>query len=141
MEPHADFFQRLFSPRALMVGDPTEVAPMGVFALQRKLGMGDSYPTYLPCDSNRGWHGEWFYIRNSVVAPFLAFTGGRPEKQDSWMWGCAKKEKHKVGVIEEELRKLMKHGLDGVRLFHTYTVIGSRRWQRGGSLCGYTAAR
>ena len=47
------------------------------------------------------------------------FTGGRPEKQDSWSWGCAKKEKHKVGVIEEELQKLVKHGLNGVWVFHT----------------------
>ena len=50
---------------------------------------------------------------------FPAFTGGRLEKQDSWSWGCAHKEKHKVGVIEEELQKLVKHGLDGVRVFHT----------------------
>ena len=81
--------------------------------------MGGSYPAYLPCDSNRGWHGEWFYIRNPAAAPFPAFTGRRPEKQDSWSWGCTHKEKHKVGVIEEELRKLMKHSLDGVRVFHT----------------------
>jgi len=54
-----------------------------------------------------------------VAAPFSVFTGGRPEKQDSWMWGCAKKEKHKVGVIEEELRKLVKRGLNRVRVFHT----------------------
>ena len=47
------------------------------------------------------------------------FTGGRLEKQESWSWGCAKKEKHKVGVIEEELRKLVKRGLDGVWVFHT----------------------
>ena len=33
MELHVDFFQRLFSPRALMVGDPTEVALVGGFAL------------------------------------------------------------------------------------------------------------
>ena len=65
--------------------------------------MGDSYPAYIPYDSNREWHGEWFYIRNPVEAPFPTFNGGRPEKQDSWSWGCARKEKHKVGVIEEEL--------------------------------------
>jgi len=74
---------------------------------------------YTPCDSNRGWHGEWFYIRNPAEAPFLAFTGGRPEKQKSWSWGCALPERHKVGVIEEELWKLVKHGLNGVRVFHT----------------------
>jgi hypothetical protein len=60
---------------------------------------------YLPYNSNWGWHGEWFYIRNPAVAPFLAFTSRRPEKQDSWSWGCARKEKHKVGVIVEELRR------------------------------------
>ena len=81
--------------------------------------MGGSYPIYLPCDSNRGWHGEWFYIRNPAAAPFPAFTGGRPKKQDSWLWGCTHKEKHKVGVIKEELQKLVKRGLNGVRVFHT----------------------
>ena len=48
-----------------------------------------------------------------------AFTGGRPEKQDSWSWGCARKEKKKVEVIEEELWKIIRRGLDGVRVFHT----------------------
>ena len=65
--------------------------------------MGGSYPAYIPCDSNRGWRGEWFYIRNPMEAPFPVFTGGRSEKQNSWLWGCAHKEKHKVEAIEEEL--------------------------------------
>ena len=65
---------------------------------------------YTPCDSNRGWHGEWFYIRNPAAVPFPAFTGGRPEKWDSWSWGCARTKKHKVGVIEEDLQKLIKRG-------------------------------
>ena len=80
-----------------------EIALVGGFALQRKPSAGGSYPAYAPCDSNRGWHGEWFYIRNLVQAPFLAFTGGRPVKQKSWSWGCAHAEKHKVEAIEEEL--------------------------------------
>ena len=80
MEPHADFFPQLFSGRALLVGNPPEVSLVGGFALQRKPSAGGSYPTYIPCDSNRGWHGEWFYIRNPAEAPFPAFTGGRPEK-------------------------------------------------------------
>ena len=40
-------------------------------------------------------------------------------KQKSWSWGCAHTEKHKVQAIEEELRKLVRGGLDGVRVFHT----------------------
>ena len=86
-----------------MAGNPTKIAPVWGFTLQRKPSTGGSYPAYLPYDSNQGWHGEWFYIRNPVEAPFPAFTGGRPEKQDSWSWGCACKEKKKVEIIEEEL--------------------------------------
>ena len=33
MEPHVDFFQRLFSGRALPVGNPPEVALVGGFTL------------------------------------------------------------------------------------------------------------
>ena len=33
MEPHADFFRRMFSGRALTVGNPAEIAPVGGFAL------------------------------------------------------------------------------------------------------------
>ena len=95
--------------------------------------MGDSYPAYSPCDSNRGWHGEWFYIRNPTEALFPAFTGGRPEKQKSWSWGCARPERHKVEVIEEELRKLVRSGLDRVQVFHTLFLrwvapLAERTW-------------
>ena len=86
--------------------------------------MGSSYPAYTPCDSNREWHGECFYIRNPAEAPFPAFTGGRPEKQDSWSWGCSRRKKKKVEITEEELRKLVRRGLDGVQVFHTLY----RRW-------------
>ena len=58
---------------------------------------------YTPCDSNRGWHGEWFYIRNPVEAPFLTFTGRRPKRQESWSWGLASRQKKKVEIIEVEL--------------------------------------
>ena len=59
---------------------------------------------YLPYDSNQGWHGEWFYIRNPMEALFSAFTGGRPERRESWSWGPSRREK-KVEIIEAELQK------------------------------------
>ena len=52
MEPHVDFFRRLFSRRALPVGNPPEVVPVGGFTLQRKPSVGGSYPAYIPYDSN-----------------------------------------------------------------------------------------
>ena len=93
---------------------------------------------YLPCDSNQGWHGEWFYIRNPTEAPFPAFTGKRPEKQDSWSWGCARKEKKKVEIIEEVLRKLVRRGLDRVRVFHTlYRCWVAPLAERSRPMCRY----
>ena len=96
-----------------------KTALVGGFALQRKPSMGGSYPAYTPCDSNQGWYREWFYIKNPAEAPFLAFTDGRSKKQKSWSWGCANMERHKAEAIEEELRKLVRGGLDGVWVFHT----------------------
>ena len=87
MEPHADFFRRMFSRRALSEGKPHMIAPVGGFALQKKPSAGGSYPVYIPYDSKWGWHGEWFYIRNPMEALFPAFTGRRPERLDSWSWG------------------------------------------------------
>ena len=58
---------------------------------------------YIPYNSNRGWHGEWFYIRNPGEVPFLAFTGERLERRESWSWGPSRREKKKVEIIETEL--------------------------------------
>ena len=62
MKPHMDLFRLFFSERAMTVGNSVETTPVGGFALQKKSSVGGVYPAYSPCDSNRGWHGEWFYI-------------------------------------------------------------------------------
>ena len=87
MEPHVDLFRRIFTGRALSEGKPPRTAPVVGFALQKKPRPSGSYPAYSPCDSNRGWHGEWFYIKNPAEAPFSPFTRRRPERWDSWSWG------------------------------------------------------
>ncbi|XP_066322141.1 uncharacterized protein [Miscanthus floridulus] len=48
-----------------------------------------------------------------MAALFPVFTGRRPKKKESWLWDCAKKEKHNMGVIEAELQKLVKSSLNG----------------------------
>ena len=54
-----------------------------------------------------------------MEAPFSVFTGGRPERWDSWSWGPSYWEKKKVEIIEAELQKLERCGLDGAQVFHT----------------------
>ena len=60
---------------------------MGGFALQKKSRPLGSYPAYSPYNSNWGWHGEWFYIRNPAEVLFPPFIERRPERQESWSWG------------------------------------------------------
>ena len=74
---------------------------------------------YTSYDSNLGWHGEWFYIRKPAEVLFPPFTGRRPERLDSWSWGPTSWQKKKVEIIEAELQKLVRHGLNGVWMFHT----------------------
>jgi len=83
MEPHVDFFRRIITERALSKEKPARTVPVGGFALQKKLSSSSSYPAYSPCDSNRGWHREWFYIRNPAEVPFPPFIGRRLERQVS----------------------------------------------------------
>ena len=85
MELHVDLFRRIFSGRALSEGKPPRIALVGGFALQKKPKLSVPYPAYSPYESNRGWHGEWFYIRNPAKAPFLTFIGKRPERRESWL--------------------------------------------------------
>ena len=64
-------------------GKSPRTTPVRGFALQKKSRPSGSYPVYSPCDSNWGWHGEWFYIRNLAEAPFLPFTEKMPERWES----------------------------------------------------------
>ena len=67
--------------------------------MQKKPKPSVPCPAYSPCDSNWEWHGEWFYIRNLVEAPFPMFTRKRTERRESWSWGPAGRQ-NKLEVIE-----------------------------------------
>ena len=83
-------------------GKPARTVLVGGFALQKKPSASVSYPAYTPYDSNRGWHGEWFYIRNLAEAPFPPFIGRRPERRESWSWGPSSRQ-NKLEIIGAEL--------------------------------------
>ena len=54
-----------------------------------------------------------------MEALFLPFTGRRLERRESWLWGSFSRQ-NKLGIIEAELQKLLQHGLNGLRVFHTF---------------------
>ncbi|RLN34268.1 hypothetical protein C2845_PM03G29740 [Panicum miliaceum] len=71
-------------------------------------------------ESNKGWHGDWFYIRNPLEAPFPEFHGGWPVRDLSWTWGTPTSEKFLAREIKEVIRKrVVEAGLNGATLFFT----------------------
>ena len=48
--------------------------------------------------SNKGWHSQWFYLKNDVATPLLEFTGHLIEEaSESWRkWGIPEKGKKKT---------------------------------------------
>ena len=48
--------------------------------------------------SNKGWHSQWFYLKNNVVAPLSEFTERLIEEApESWRkWGIPEKDKKKI---------------------------------------------
>ncbi|RLM73906.1 hypothetical protein C2845_PM15G04270 [Panicum miliaceum] len=101
-------------------GESSSAAPVGGFGLQRRPRHDDVYPEYTPADTNNGWHGDWFYIRNPPEAPFPEFHGERPVRDLSWTWGTPTLEKTLAGEIKEIIREcVVKAWLNGVTLFYT----------------------
>ena len=51
-----------------------------------------------PSMSNKGWHLQWFYLKNDVAAPLPEFTRHLIEEApESWRkWGITEKDKKKI---------------------------------------------
>jgi hypothetical protein len=97
MDPHVNLFRAFFHTRGLSVkGDP-KLAPVGCFGLQKKPHLLGDYPAYTPADSIRGWHEEWFYIRNPTEMLFPVFTGAHPMRKESWTWAPLLRRRHVWG--------------------------------------------
>ena len=48
--------------------------------------------------SNKGWHSQWFYLKNDAAAPLPKFTGRLIEEAlEQWRkWGVPEKDKKKI---------------------------------------------
>ena len=49
--------------------------PMGCVSIQLQNNRVGEYPSMQLSTSNKGWHSQWFYLKNNAVAPLSEFTG------------------------------------------------------------------
>ena len=62
---------------------------MGCVGIQLRNNWVSEYPLMRLSTSNKGWHSQWFYLKNDVVAPLSEFTRRLIEEAlESWRkWG------------------------------------------------------
>ena len=76
--------------------------------------------------SNKGWHSQWFYIKNDATAPLPAFTGCYIlEAPGSWGWGVPGKRKKQLNSLLTAIQTLKQRGVKGsgiIGAYHTRRV-------------------
>ena len=50
--------------------------------------------------SNKGWHSQWFYVKDDAAAPLPVFSGRFiVEALGPWKWGIPVKEKKHINDL------------------------------------------
>ena len=77
IEPHFELWRYFFSvslhKKRDRAGDLS--VPMGYAGIHLQ---GQWFAVYMPCQlsrSNKGWHVQWFYVKNDATTPLSDFTG------------------------------------------------------------------
>ena len=72
--------------------------PMWCAGIQLRNNQVGEYPSMRLSTSNKGWHSQWFYLKNNATAPLPEFTGRLIEEAlESWRkWGVPEKDKKKI---------------------------------------------
>ena len=77
--------------------------------------------------SNKGWHSQWFYLKNDAIALLSEFIGRLIEEAlEQWRkWGIPKKDKKKIRDHITAIHILKESGLKGsgvIRAYHARRV-------------------
>ena len=88
----------------------------------------NEYPSMCLSTSNKGWHSHWFYIKDDVAAPLLAFSEHIiKEVLGSWKWGVPDKDKKRIKDHLAALQILKDRSVKGsgiIDAYHTQRVDG-----------------
>ena len=99
ISPHFDLWQYLFAVTLLKkrVGKQELIMPMGCASIHLRNNRANDYPLMRLSTSNKGWHSQWFYVKNDVAAPLPVYSGCLIEEvPGSWKWGVLDKDKKKI---------------------------------------------
>ena len=99
---------------------------MGCASIHLRNNRVNDYPLMRLSTSNKGWHSQWFYIKNDVIAPLPVYTERLIEQAPgSWRWGVPDKDKKRIKDHLAALQILKDRGVKGsgiIGAYHTWRV-------------------
>ena len=77
IDPHFDLWRHFFtvSLSKRRVGGKEVNVPMGCASIHLRHTRSRDYPLMRLSTSNKGWHSQWFYVRDDVSIPLPKYTG------------------------------------------------------------------
>ena len=79
ISPHFDLWRYFFTvtlqKKREKSGRQELHMPMGCAGIQLRNNWVGEYPSMRLSTSNKGWHSQWFYLKNDTAAPLPEFTG------------------------------------------------------------------
>ena len=103
ISPHFDLWRYFFAitlqKKREKSGRQELHMPMGCAGIQLWNNWVGEYPSMCLSTCNKGWHSQWFYLKNdAAAAPLSEFTGCLIEEaSESWRkWGIPEKDKKKI---------------------------------------------
>jgi hypothetical protein len=99
--------------------------PIGCASIHLRGRRAYKYMATALSKSNKGWHKQWFYLKNDTDAPLVVFTGHLIEEpQESWGWDPVDAKKRRLGDLLKAITLLKRHGL------HATGVVGAYHARR-----------
>ena len=123
IDPHFDLWRYFFtvSLSKRRVGGKEVNVPMGCASIHLRPSRSKAYPLMRLVTSNKGWHSQWFYVRDDLSATLPKYTGRLIEEApESWGWGVQRKDKKHLDDLLTALRALMDRGVKGVGIIGDY---------------------
>ena len=99
---HFDLWRYLFAINLVKrrVGKQELHTSVGCASVHLRNNRAGVYPLMRLSTSNKGWHSQWFYVKNDAAAPLPAFTGRYIlEAPGSWGRGISGKEKKQLNGL------------------------------------------
>lgn len=117
------FFTVSFDQRIERKGSQTRqfLARMGCAVIYLRSNQVKEYMPMKTTSSNKGWHQQWFYVKNRVDAPLPEYTGRIIEDALAvWAYGPIEKEKTWIQGLLEAIALLKSRGLTGAGVVGVY---------------------